>query len=384
MPPIWGRLPPHAKNCIALLGRKGMGTMLISRRTMSGALALAALPAPSRAQPTGWQKLPAEPFRGKQDDIAFIDPDTGWYGNGTGKLFATTDGGRSWRQVWNQPGTFIRALGFIDARRGFLGNVGVGSYPGVTDRQPLYSTTDGGASWQPVVAPSIDAVAGICGIDVLPTRRGFQGDLVDTHVVHAAGRVGGPAAVLRSVDGGTTWSVQDLSKQAGMILDIKFRDAMTGFIAAASDSDTEKAQALILATSDGGRTWSPVYRGTRRFENVWKLSWPSARIGYATVQSYDPAPGNTARVILKTTNGGRSWRELPLVTAPGVQQFGIGFVDERRGWVGTRTGGFETRDGGASWAPVAFGPAVNKLRIVRAGGITRAFAIGSEVHRLDL
>lgn len=350
---------------------------MLTRRELGGAaLAIAAVgPGGAGAQPRGaaWVKLPTEVFRGKQDDIAFVDPDTGWYGNGTGKLFATTDGGASWRKVWDRPGTFIRALGFIDARRGFLGNVGVGSYPGVTDKQPLYATRDGGASWEPVTARGIESVAGICGIDVLRGR---------VPVVHAAGRVGGPAAVLRSVDGGARWSVQDLAKTAGMILDIRFRDAMTGFIAAASDSDTEKANALILATSDGGQSWTPVYRGARPFENVWKMSWPSARVGYATVQSYDPA--NSARAVVKTVDGGRSWAEVPIAPAAGLQQFGIGFADVRRGWVGTRTGGFETRDGGASWVPAGFGPAVNKLRIVRRGGVARVFAIGSEVHRLDL
>ena len=67
-----------------------------------------------------------------------------------------------------------------------------------------------------------------------------------------------------------------------------------------------------------------------------------------------------------------------------MQQFGIGFVDDRHGWVGCTAGGYETRDGGASWTPVAFGRAVNKLRIVRAPGLTRVFAIGVDVQRLDI
>ena len=84
---------------------------------------------------------------GKQDDIAFVSPDTGWYGNGSGKLYRTADGGETWAKVWEQPGTFIRALGFVDARHGFLGNVGTDYYPSVTDTRPLYRTRDGGVTW---------------------------------------------------------------------------------------------------------------------------------------------------------------------------------------------------------------------------------------------
>lgn len=358
------------------------------RRTFGGALiaagAVAALDRPAFAAEPAWEKLPTEPFKGKQDDISFVSPDIGWYGNGTGKLYATRDGGLSWEKVWDKPGTFIRALGFVDEKVGFLGNVGTDYYPGVTDKQPLYRTDDGGRSWVPVTAPGIDAVAGICGIDILRERRVYQGEAVSATIIHAAGRVGGPAAILASRDGGMSWSVTDLKGQAGMILDIKFLDARTGFVAASTDSDVEKGEALILRTTDGGKSWSPVYRSGRKMENIWKMSWPSARTGYATVQNYDPDPANTKRVIVKTTDSGRTWQELPLVTAPGVQQFGIGFLDEKRGWVGCKAGGYETRDGGKSWAPVAFGRAVNKVRVVRDAKRTRVFAIGVDVHRLDV
>ncbi len=331
-----------------------------------------------------WRKLPTEAYRGKQDDIAFVSPDIGWYGNGKGKLFRTTDGGEHWSLVAERPGTFIRALGFVDEKTGYIGNVGTDYYPGVTDKQPLYRTDDGGVNWAPVAAEGIAKVAGICGIDILPVTRVFQGEARKAEVIHAAGRVGGPAMLMTSQDGGTNWSVTDLSGQAGMILDVKFLDPRIGYIAAASNSELGEGEAMILRTADGGQSWTPVYRSGRKMENVWKMSWPSRRVGYATVQSYDPDPKNTRRVIVKTVDGGKNWTELPLFEGPGIQQFGIGFLDEQRGWVGCRAGGYETRDGGRSWAPAAFGAAVNKVRIVRDATRTRVFAIGVDVYRLDV
>lgn len=362
---------------------------VLSRRTLGAAAlglsALALVPRGSRADGARtWRKLPIEPYPGKQDDVAFVDGGVGWYGTGKGLLYATRDGGLSWRQIWSSPGTFIRALGFLDASTGFLGNVGVGYYPGVTDTHPLYRTGDGGRTWTPVSAPGLEAVAGICAIDVLSTVRVYQGEARRVSVVHAAGRVGGPAALVSSSDGGATWTVQDLSSVAGMVLDVKFLDERTGFLCAATSSDAEKGEALILRTRDGGRRWEPVYRSGRALENCWKMSWPSERVGYATVQSYDPAPTNVRRVVVKTEDGGATWQELPLVSRAGVQEFGVGFVDESRGWVGCKDGGFETRDGGRSWEPVAFGRAVNKIRIVQDGARKRVFAIGVDLHRLDL
>ncbi len=347
--------------------------------------AAAALPAVTSAQTaTPWRKLATVAYPGKQDDIAFASPDIGWYGNGAGKLYQTVDGGETWSAVWEQPGTFIRALGFIDDKVGFLGNVGVGYYPNVSDPKPLYRTEDGGRSWTAITAPGIEAVGGICGIDILPVKQIFQGEVRTGHIIHAAGRVGGPPAILSSRDSGQTWSVQDLSSQIGMILDVKFLSPSTGFLCAASSADLEQANAMILRTQDGGTTWTPVYRSNRPFENCWKMSWPSARVGYATVQSYLDSPENTRRLVIKTVDGGASWQELDLVTEAGVQEFGIGFVNDQWGWVGCRAGGYETRDGGRTWAPVAFGRAVNKVRVVQAGRVTRAFAIGVDVYRLDL
>lgn|GEM_PF-2582036 len=59
-----------------------------------------ALAGPAWAQGVpGWRALPTEPYRGKQDDISFVSPDTGWYGNGSEKMPRMSDGGLSWGPV---------------------------------------------------------------------------------------------------------------------------------------------------------------------------------------------------------------------------------------------------------------------------------------------
>lgn len=346
-----------------------------------GSLPLAAARAALPPAAGGWRTLPSEPYQRKQDDIFFATPARGWYGNGGGKLFTTADGGESWTRLWEQSGTFVRALGFIDEQNGFLGNLGVGPSPRITDPHPLYRTRDGGESWTPIATEFEGSVKGICSIDILPRRVIFQGEVQMRHLVHAAGRAFGPATILRSEDGGESWRLIDLSRQAGMILDVRFLDMNNGFVCAATSNDLEQSNASILRTRDAGATWQSVYRSARPLELCWKLSFPSRRIGYATVQNNDSAVAR--QVVIKTSDGGCTWRELRLCHDSDAKQFGIGFVSEQRGWVGTATGGLETRDGGRSWRPSNMGESVNKIRVLRDSNRFTAYAIGRNVARYD-
>jgi photosystem II stability/assembly factor-like uncharacterized protein len=329
----------------------------------------------------GWQLLPTEAFRGKQDDIHFVDASTGWYVNGEGKVYGSADGGQRWQLLASQPGTYFRAVGFVDPQLGFAANIGTDYFPGVTDSVPLYRSTSGGNTWAPVPL-SGPPVKGLCAIDVLHTRFVNAGVLGQRTVIHAAGRVGGPAVLLRSLDAGGTWAQVPLPPSVGMVQDVLFFDAGTGLLFAGTDGDVARSHAQILLTQDGGTSWREVYRSQRPFELMWKGSFPTRDTGFATVQSYDPNPQVTQRWVVKSTDGGRSWAELPLVNDHRVREFGVGFVTPLLGWVGTSTGGFETRDGGLTWASVAMGRAVNKIRVLTTDTGFVAYAIGSQVHKL--
>jgi photosystem II stability/assembly factor-like uncharacterized protein len=194
--------------------------------------------------------------------------------------------------------------------------------------------------------------------------------------------------LLTATNLGESWVARDMSALAGMILDVKFLDARTGFLCAGSDADVEKSHALILKTRDGGASWSKVYESKRPFEDVWKCSFPSDKVGYATVQSYDEdavKKGVTERYVAKTVDGGDTWRELPLTDDGAVREFGIGFLDEQVGWVGAVPGGFQTIDGGATWTRVEMGKATNKIRILKSeDGSAVGYGIGVDVYKLTV
>jgi photosystem II stability/assembly factor-like uncharacterized protein/alpha/beta superfamily hydrolase len=331
-----------------------------------------------------WQPLPTEPYPGKQDDIFFANERVGWYGNGAGKVFRTTDGGDSWTKVWEKPGTFVRCLAFVDEKVGVLGNVGPGYFPGVTDAVPVYRTEDGGTTWTPVTAIEGAPVVGLCAFDVVQVPFVNAGNLDRRPRIVGVGRVGGPAAYIWSDDLGKTWKQGKLPEIGAMAFDVRFLDEKRGFIASATDADVSQSNALILMTEDGGETWEEVYRSSRPWELTWKFSFPDADTGYCTIQSYDPDPGSSKRFVAKTIDGGRSWNEVTLVDDHAVREFGIAFLDADTGFVGAMPHGFVTVDGGISWQDVSFGNAVNKIRLLESESGITGFAIGTGVHRLRM
>lgn len=327
-----------------------------------------------------WVKTSAPEYPGKQDDLFFVDPDHGVYVNGAGDIFRTSDGATTWVKVLSWPGTYWRAVGLIDERHGFWGNIGTDYFPNVTDETPLYRTSIGSDAPQPVVTQG-PQVKGICAIDVLKTKFINAGVLEDRVIIHAAGRVGGPAWLLRSLDGGEHFKTIDLSAQLAMVTDVKFFSERVGFVVGATDSDLEQSHALILKTTDGGLQWQRVYESTRTLEMIWKVAFATPQVGYATIMHYDP--NRAAQLVAKTTDGGRTWLELPLTSNAKAREFGVAFATPDIGWVGTAQTGFQTLDGGRTWAPVNFGRSVNKIRVVPSGGGFVAYAIGSTVYKLD-
>jgi len=328
-----------------------------------------------------WQKLTTEPYAGKQDDITFVDENTGWYVNGFGKIYHTTDAGKTWHKQWEKQGSFFRTIAFIDEKNGFVGTVGTDYFPNVKDTIPLYKTTDGGKTWTPVQYEG-PYVKGLCAIDIVIEQYINHGELDTKYHIYAVGRVGTPANIMISHDNGETWVSRSMNNECKMLFDIIMFDKLHGFVCAATHEDITQSNALILKTTDGGITWKKVFQSTRPFETSWKISFPTKKTGYATIQSYNPSPDAKQQRIIKTTDGGDTWVELPLVEDSGAREFGIGFIDENHGFVGTMNSGYETKDGGKSWAKVDLGRACNKIRIYRNNDKLYGYAIGVNVFRL--
>lgn len=334
------------------------------------------------AQHYSWQKLNTEPYKGKQDDIYFVNESCGWYCNGYGKIYHTSNGGETWTLQWEQKGTFFRCLAFIDSLTGFAGTVGTDYFPYVTDTVPLYKTTDGGKSWFPVRYTG-SYVKGLCAIDIVKEQYINHGEIDYKYHVYAVGRVGSPANLMVSHDGGNAFESIDMTKYASMLFDIKMFTTKEGFACAASHADIEESHARIIYTKDGGKSWKTVYESKRPYENSWKIYFVNKKIGYATIQHYNPDSNIIKQYIIKTTNGGKKWKEKLVCKEYGAREFGIGFIDEKHGFVGTMNSGYETLNGGKTWKKIDLGRACNKIRIMKTpSGKIYGYAIGVNVFKL--
>ena len=182
--------------------------------------------------------------------VVFTDPRRGWAVGSTG-ILATTDGGVHWR-LQRAVSSFYRftAVAFADARHGWAvgGTGGAAMKPGF-----IMTTSDGGAHWTTLLPGTADRLNGVSFVDA---RRGWV--------------VGNRGVVYHTSDGGRSWVIShvDIHWELGAVT---FSDARHGWaivhphwsLGAASSGDSQRGWGLLrqldlLATSDGGVTWTAV------------------------------------------------------------------------------------------------------------------------------
>src|SRR5712691_1531366 len=119
----------------------------------------------------------------------------------------------------------------------------------------LYRTQNGGRNWGPVANLPADFPPRICGISV-----------VDESAVYASGTnyPNEHAGILKTEDGGATWTAIDMQRYAALLVDICFTSRNEGWVVGGEDvvkhpnrpPQRDDVIPTVLHTSDGGRTWS--------------------------------------------------------------------------------------------------------------------------------
>lgn len=329
-----------------------------------------------------WQPTSLPTSRSRTDDVWFVDENLGWAINSDGKVFRTDDGAETWTEQQLFPDSYLRTVSFSSAERGWIGTL--------SGPHRLYRTIDGGETWSPVTNLPAGGPQRICGLTALN----------DT-VIFAAGtnHPNETAGVLRTLDGGESWTLLDLGVEPALLVDIFFSDPQIGWVVGGIDEvrhpgrDTVRRDVIpaIYATTNGGETWTNVVAPNAELGEFprGEWGWKFQRLGANTLlvsleNLHDGA-------ILRSDDFGATWQRLRLNDNQRNSNLeGIGFVDEHRGWVGGWgdlffQGGFtsETTDGGVNWTNANHvGFRLNRFRFF-GDPVHVGYASGDTVYKLS-
>ncbi|MGB9178363.1 MAG: YCF48-related protein [Pyrinomonadaceae bacterium] len=140
-------------------------------------------------------------------------------------------------------------------------------------------------------------------------------------------------AVLYTTDGGQTWQTGTRSGNLSELYDVDFVDGSFGWACGGG---------VVMKTTDGGQTWSPQSVPVQSFQNLLSIDFVDRNRGWAV-----GADG----IILVTTNGGANWTSLSSGTTAFLT--GVSFLSTGEGWAVGGNVVLHTTNGGTSWTPQA-------------------------------
>lgn len=196
-------------------------------------------------------------------------------------------------------------------------------------RQMPVAIGDGG--WEAVY--NLPHGLGVCGLFFVDAKRGWA--------------VGGEGTILKTTNGGVTWSSQVSGVKSTVLWSIWFTDADNGCIVG-HNSDMN---GVILRTTDSGATWK-AHEGPKGL-GLRSICFSDAKNGWALGHrkpTNDKQKSNDCG-LLKTTDGGATWSAMPdLPMKSWAGDCDVRFVDSTHGWVsGGYNGVLRTVDGGKTW-----------------------------------
>jgi photosystem II stability/assembly factor-like uncharacterized protein len=208
------------------------------------------------------------------------------FDGGLARIYRTNDGGATWSVQWERAGDGV----FMDALRCWDIERCVAFGDPVDGSLMVARTTDGG-SWKELPADRLPALlegeAGFAASGTtLATRQ-------PTHAWIGTG-VGARARVYRSSDGGASWTAHDTPLPGGAtsgIFGVAFRDSLNGVAVGGDYQQRTAEQRNVIRTVDGGRTWTTV--GTSQPHGV-RYGVAYSPVTFRPVRT----PGDTLRALV--------------------------------------------------------------------------------------
>ena len=260
-------------------------------------------------------------------------------------ILKTVNGGTTWRVVSSLGARDAVAVLFLGPHNGWIGAVPLQGEFRTT--QALLHTTDGGLHWSD--AHRFPATAGQSAVGALrffSDRHGVSLDISD-NCFDTCSLFGAATQ-----NGGRTWHALSSPQAPRFTLSAAILSPHTFIVITLGASE---GPSVMSETTNAGRTWHHVLAlPYNRFNGNCDLSFPTAQVGYLVVNDvtspgHGTQPQRAILALLKTTDGGRSWRLIDLPHVPDDWYASISFTSPRDGFLATADTLWKTTDGGHSW-----------------------------------
>lgn len=308
---------------------------------------------------TTWT-LSSDIFPGVYFQSLYFTSDSDGFAVATGGVYKTTNGGIDWVMTHTWTGSAAMDVAFMP------GNPDIGwavCFNRSDTGNSAYRTSNHGVTWEPIdigygywssICMNADGTVWVAGAGSQPKRLATFADgpapvvtemayagysspnlnALDCSSGSAVLAVGGSGTIVRTANGGTTWTARSSMTQTNFY-DVQFLDLRTGY-----------------ACTDAGKVWKTTNAG---------VSWTATSLDagvllyelYFLDENTGWAVGAGGR-IYKTINGGVDWSQQ--TTGVTDELLGVRFVDANKGWaVGQNGRLLSTSNGGTSWSASTLG-----------------------------
>jgi photosystem II stability/assembly factor-like uncharacterized protein len=295
-------------------------------------------------------------------------PDTMYVTDAWSGVNLSADGGRTW--VASNEGIMTRAGPSGDAIPVFCLTIDPRNpdtlWCGTQNRRGIFKSTDGGRTWTEKVK-GVEETTGI-------SFRGFTIDPGDSRIVYAAAEISSFAwtpdgkqrigrefdltkgVVYKTTDGGEQWRAIWRGDNLARYVWIDPQNANTVYVSTGIfDREAASGDGVgILKSSDGGKTWRAL---------AAKNGLANLYVGSLFMHPQEPTTllagtGNgalrTQAGVYRTTDGGETWTQV-LRTGNPVSSVEFALGDPRIAYAGTPSAIYRSEDGGLSWSQVTQG-----------------------------